>query len=113
MMLRWALLLALLVGVLLLVFLWVEPGPLSIDEVTYQRMTHDLLAGHGLFLWNGYEELPSVELELSSPGPPSVSPHPAAIVPMSQKRVIGLGMVRMTAPAPTIPNSPHERRRGG
>lgn len=57
-----ALWLALLGVVVVLVFGWVEPGPISIDEVTYRRMTHDLLAGHGLTLSNGYAELPSPEL---------------------------------------------------
>jgi hypothetical protein len=51
-------------GVLLIAldFTWVEPGPMSIDEVTYHRMTRDLRDGKGLFIENGYEELRSSEL---------------------------------------------------
>jgi hypothetical protein len=40
----------------------VEPGPFSIDEVTYQLMAKSLTDGHGVKVWNGYEEYPSVEL---------------------------------------------------
>jgi hypothetical protein len=57
------LLAALAVGLVALVIGWVAPGPLSIDEVTYHRMTHDLVGGHGVFIDNGYEELRSSALE--------------------------------------------------
>ncbi len=61
-MLRPFLLLALLLVLLALVFGWVAAGPLSIDEVTYHRMTHALAGGHGFFLDNGYETFRSEEL---------------------------------------------------
>jgi len=41
---------------------WVKPGPFTVDEVTYQRMTHELLHGGGFFIHNGYEDVPSKEL---------------------------------------------------
>lgn len=55
------LLLALFIAVLGVAAL-VEPGPFSIDEVTYQLMVKSLTDGHGVKVWNGYEEYPSVEL---------------------------------------------------
>ncbi|MET0413988.1 MAG: hypothetical protein ABW217_21945, partial [Polyangiaceae bacterium] len=55
------LLLALFIAVLGVAAL-VEPGPFSIDEVTYQLMVKSLTGGHGVKVWNGYEEYPSVEL---------------------------------------------------
>src|SRR5688572_10662327 len=45
-----------------LVFLWVRPGPLSIDEVIYQWMAHDVAAGRLLTLDNGFDVRPSPEL---------------------------------------------------
>lgn len=48
---------------IVIVYTWVVPGPLSIDEVLYHRMTRDLVAGNGFFLENGYEQMPSPELE--------------------------------------------------
>jgi hypothetical protein len=44
------------------VLVWTAPGPLSIDEVLYHRMVTSLVDGHGLMLWNGYEEFASAEL---------------------------------------------------
>lgn len=44
------------------VFLWVVPGPMLIDEVVYHRMVKSFVEGHGLGLWNGYEEMASPEL---------------------------------------------------
>ncbi len=61
-MVRWALCAGLLACVVGLAFLWAKPGPLSIDEVTYHRMTRGLVSGHGLFVSNGYEDHPSPEL---------------------------------------------------
>jgi hypothetical protein len=49
---------ALCVGLALLV----DPGPFSIDEATYQHMVQSFLDGHGVRIWNGYEEYPSPEL---------------------------------------------------
>ena len=42
----------------------VDPGPFSIDEVIYQLMTASLRDGHGVAVWNGYEEHPSPELSM-------------------------------------------------
>ncbi len=42
--------------------LLVDPGPFSIDEATYQHMVQSFLDGHGVRVWNGYEEYPSPEL---------------------------------------------------
>ncbi|MBW2740377.1 MAG: phospholipid carrier-dependent glycosyltransferase [Deltaproteobacteria bacterium] len=39
------------------------PGYMSIDEVTYHRMTKSFLESGGLEIWNGYREYPSPELE--------------------------------------------------
>src|SRR5262245_30084828 len=58
---RWALLAAAALQ-LAFVFGWVRPGPLSIDEVIYQWMAADLVAGHGLALDNGFDLRPSPEL---------------------------------------------------
>src|SRR6266545_8052060 len=33
-----------------------------IDEVAYHRMVKSLVDGHGLYIWNGYEEFRSPEL---------------------------------------------------
>ena len=49
-------------AVLALVLAWVEPGPLTIDEATYHRMTYGLVHGEGLHVANGYEEARSPEL---------------------------------------------------
>lgn len=49
---------ALCVGLALLV----DPGPFSIDEATYQHMVQSFVQGHGVRVWNGYEEYPSPEL---------------------------------------------------
>ena len=57
----WALLGAALLQVAF-VFLWVRPGPLSIDEVIYQWMAQDVVAGHGLTLENGFDVARSPEL---------------------------------------------------
>jgi hypothetical protein len=43
-------------------WLRLTPGPFSIDEVTYHQMAKNAAAGR-LFIWNGYEELPSPELQ--------------------------------------------------
>lgn len=62
-----------------LVFGWAAPGPLSIDEVIYQRMVHNLVQGHGLSLWNGFEERPSPELAalfIRPVGDRLVAPYP-------------------------------------
>lgn len=45
-----------------LALIWVEPGPLSIDEVLYQWMARGAAAGHPLSVANGFEELASPEL---------------------------------------------------
>ena len=45
-----------------LALIWVQPGPLSIDEVLYQTMVRSAAEGHPLTVANGYEELPSPEL---------------------------------------------------
>ncbi|WP_299979394.1 hypothetical protein [Desulfobacula sp.] len=39
------------------------PGYISIDEVTYHRMTKSFSESGGLEIWNGYRECPSPELE--------------------------------------------------
>lgn len=55
----------LLTGLLLVsvgLALVVDPGPFSIDEATYQHMVQSVRLGHGLAVWNGYEEFPSPEL---------------------------------------------------
>jgi hypothetical protein len=39
------------------------PGYMSIDEVTYHRMTKSFSESGGLEIWNGYRECPSPELE--------------------------------------------------
>ena len=39
------------------------PGYISIDEVTYHRMTKSFSESGGLEIWNGYREYPSPELE--------------------------------------------------
>jgi hypothetical protein len=41
----------------------IVPGHISIDEVTYHRMTKSFSASGGLEIWNGYREYPSPELE--------------------------------------------------
>ena len=45
-----------------LALVWVQPGPLSIDEVLYQWMARSAAEGHPLTVANGYGELPSPEL---------------------------------------------------
>lgn len=60
---RWLVIAAVAAAQIVLVATWVAPGPLSIDEVAYHRMSHDLVAGRGLTIWNGWEDLPSRELE--------------------------------------------------
>jgi hypothetical protein len=39
------------------------PGYISIDEITYHRMTKSFSESGGLEIWNGYRECPSPELE--------------------------------------------------
>ncbi|MDL1983384.1 MAG: hypothetical protein LWX54_04215 [Deltaproteobacteria bacterium] len=39
------------------------PGYISIDEITYHRMTKSFSESGGLEIWNGYREYPSPELE--------------------------------------------------
>jgi len=73
------LLLAVVAVQIALVFGWAAPGPLSIDEVIYQRMVHNLVQGHGLSLWNGFEEHPSPELTalyIRPVGDRLVAPYP-------------------------------------
>ncbi|MBC2693871.1 MAG: phospholipid carrier-dependent glycosyltransferase [Desulfobacteraceae bacterium] len=41
----------------------IVPGNMSIDEVTYHRMTKSFSESGGLEIWNGYRECPSPELE--------------------------------------------------
>jgi hypothetical protein len=55
-------LLAIALGLWADAWLRLTPGPFSIDEVTYHQMAKNAAAGR-LFIWNGYEELPSPELQ--------------------------------------------------
>lgn len=41
------------------------PGPLSVDEVGYHLMTRAVAAGTPWEIWNGYDELPCQELEVT------------------------------------------------
>ena len=56
------LLLALTLGLVADGWSRLRPGPFSIDEVTYQLMARSAVDGR-LFVWNGYDELPSPELQ--------------------------------------------------
>jgi len=53
---------AIVVGLVLDFLFWLRPGPFLIDEVTYDLMAKNAAEGRR-FIWNGYEELPSQELE--------------------------------------------------
>ena len=57
--------LLLLIGVahILISVFTIIPGYISIDEVTYHRMTKSFSESGGLEIWNGYRECPSPELE--------------------------------------------------
>ncbi|MDQ2645965.1 MAG: hypothetical protein M3020_19275, partial [Myxococcota bacterium] len=55
-------LVAIALGLLLDATLRLRTGPFSIDEITYQLMAKNAAAGR-LFIWNGYEELASPELQ--------------------------------------------------
>jgi hypothetical protein len=57
-----ALLIAVVLGLLADAQLRLVPGPFSIDEVTYHLMAKNAAQGR-LFIWNGFEELPSAELQ--------------------------------------------------
>jgi hypothetical protein len=81
------------------------PGSLSIDEVTYSLSARSLALGHGIEVWNGYEETPSAALApawLKPIGGRLVSQYPDffLFLALPAYRVLGfrgLFMVNVTA----------------
>lgn len=49
-------------GHFLFTFLYIAPGPLSVDEAIYHWMAKSFAEQGSLDIWNGYEEFPSPEL---------------------------------------------------